>query len=494
MSDVREHNGQQYVLSGTGYRRITPEEAEILSGDYRSVAIKSALSDIGAAMGMMGKVGYSALPGETADFMADTMGYLGGLSAQEGQPIRSVRSETAIGGEVLTEAGFSLIGGGMAKLFAPRRAGSLVDDVQRGIARNMDDAAPLPAATPPPGSGFGASSAGAAATGEKVRGMGKLFRWVTDHLDDPRSLSADQFEILQTRLWDDVGFEFPPGSLNAEGLYATFLSNPITHATIAPYLARNSRKLGERFIKAVGLDPADFPQGFGRGVQAAAKERFRGLFNGFADQIDSADLSGIADDLAPFMRREMRQKLQTGSGTVTGRDLFNIRSTIRAAQDRVWKNPDEAAIVLLDDLSEQLDDIIEAGLGSDQVAKWARVREQYRTFKVLERPGVIAADSGDLSLKSLALQLQKQYDEMALLSPEDLSKAQFLNPETGELLKFARVARSFADSIADSGTATRSMSQALAEGGVSAAGRFTILRHALEQGALTPEDALFLAQ
>lgn len=482
MADVRRVGDNAYVLEGGAYRGVTAAEAEALEGDFRQVAIKSALADLRT---LGGTVGAALAPRGGAGFKGQAISNFATPTEQQ-TAINTVRPEAGEAGGALIDIAGAILGGGLATRGGRQATGPMAERVAARIAAQAEPDDLAGAAT------FGATSAGAAQA-QPVSGFGRLFRLVTDQLDNPKSMSADQFEILDARLWDDVGFEFPPGSLQSEQLYASMLSNPFTRAAIEPTLVANSQRLGQRFISAVGLDPADFPRGFGRGVRSASKQRFRGIFNGLADSIDGADLSDIAGDLSPFVSRQTRDLLQEGGGEVDGRTLFAIRSKVRKAQERAWNNPDPGQVQLLDDLSETLDNVIGEQLPDEALATWARTREQYRTFKVLDRPGVISPDTGDISLKSLALRLNDQYDDFADLSPADLSQAQFLNAETGELLKFARVARSFADSISDSGTATRSTLQALASN-PKAGAKMTILRHALEAGSRGPDETLELVR
>ena len=122
-----------------------------------------------------------------------------------------------------------------------------------------------------------------------------------------------------------------------------------------------------------------------------------------------------------------------------------------------------------------------------------RKESSWRTFKAFERPGSVDQKTGDLSLKSLTLNLQRQYRTFAEASPDELNTIPLRLESTRNLLKFSRVARSFSDSVADSGTPTRSTLAALAEN-PKAAVRFRMLAGALEDASRGPEEALAAAR
>lgn len=486
MSDVREHDGQSYVLRGGAYKRATAVEAEILRGDQRAVAIKSALADIYG----LGNLALGAV------FAQPELGGMGNASseraftraaehAQTGAQIHALRpGASQQGGALLDLLALTPVARGVRGSTAGQRVRQALtgtNPAQQGADAAVDAA-------------FNGSTVGAAQTG-RVKGMGKLYRMVGEKLDSPRSLSADQFEILESGLYKEVGFSFPPGSLNSEQMYASFLSNPFTRAVIEPALRANSATLGNRFISAIGLDPADFPRGVGRGVLSAARQHFSAAFGRVAKAIGPGrDLSEIAADITPLLTISRRQQLEAAGNIVGGKQLMNIRSKLNASLARAWRGTDEALINRLENAIDFIDqDIGKALAGTDTLPFWRQTQEEYRTFLVTRRPGVISRDTGELSLKTLTGNLEKQYVDFFEAAPGEISAIKLRKESTRELLKFARVARSFTDSLADSGTATRSTLQQLATN-PKASLQMKVLSGVLEDGTFTPQRALELSR
>ena len=487
MARTTEFNGQFYVRRQGGWARADEAEAEILRGDPRAVAVKAAVADIYGLGNLVKGFTLGSVQRGRAPMVEDAQDAAFASAVknfQQGAEIHDLRPGPAGQGSALIE---------IASLFPAARLGRMSQRVagriapQGKIAAGQSDAAVDRA--------FGASSVGAA-QGEPVKGMGKFFRSMTDNLDDPRHLSPDQYDILESGLWDEVGFEFPMMSLNNEQSYASILSNPLLNRDILPSLFRNSQQLSGRYAEAIGLDPAQFPRGFGRRMVRAGDQHFATEFRGFERALDAAapdglDLAAIADDIKPFMQRELRAVLDEDT-IVDGRTLFEVRSRLNNdVLPRLWRGDDVTAVQLVEDSLNSIDNIIRDTMPAKNMARWRQVQQQYRTFLTTKRPGVIDRTTGELSLKSLAIQLEKQYPAFARTPAAGLDSLG-LSPSTTDLLKFARVARSFSDSLADSGTATRSIMSVL--NNPKASMKFGVMRHSLDQVSLTPQQALELAR
>jgi hypothetical protein len=487
MTDVREFGGDRYILRGGRYQRATAAEAEILRGDSRSVAIKTALADLYGLGNMLRGAVALGVPGAAGQAASDRLFQRAAENFDTSAQLRELRPGPAGQGTAVLDAlALIPIGGAGTRATTAQRVRAQLTPAATIAQQQADEAVEA---------AFRGSTVGAAQAGQ-VSGMGKFFRNLTTQLDTPRNLSADQFEILETGLWRKVGFEFPTGSLNSEGLYASILANPFLRGAAEPALRRNAATLGELFMRSVDIDPADFPRGMGRGVIGAARRKLGGRFERVADAIGDSgrDLGEIVADIGPSLTRAQRLALAEQGNKVTGRQIMDIRSTLNKALTRAWRGDDQALVNILEDGLQFIDDDIARALqGTDVLPFWRDTQEMWRTFKVLDRPGVIDPNSGDLSLKVLTNRLGDQYRDFFETSPEGLARLTFRNQATRELLEFSRVARSFADAIGDSGTATRSTLQMLATN-PKALGKFGVLRHALDAAMLEPDDALALAR
>ena len=478
---VDEFGGQKLVRHNGRWVEASDEESEILRGDPRAVAFKTAVSELyglgNLAAGLMMPPGRHNFTNIGPELMG-----AGAEHFAAAAQLAELRPGPAQAGRTLVELLSALPvarGGSAAQRVRSAMTGRPAGDIAAEAA--VDRA-------------FGATSVGAAQSGE-VRGMGRFFRNITDQLDEPRRLSADQFDVLDSGLADEVGFEFPPMSLNNEQTFASILSNPLLNREIVPVLFRNTTELGNKFAAAVGLSPADFPRGAGRGMVGAARQRFRTEFGAIARELgDDIQLAGVnVDDMAPFMRREQRQLLRQGE-PISGDQLMTLRSQLNNnALPGAWRQGDTIQVNIIEDAIEDIDKIITDRLTGPALTRWREIQEQWRTFMVTKRPGVIDLETGELSLKSLTRNLEKQYPDFAQTGPAQLGELTFRNEGTGELLKFARVARSFADSLADSGTPTRSLMTALATNPKQVP-KFIALRHAIDDIAITPQQALDLAR
>jgi len=473
------------VLRDGRYQRTTAEEADILDGDTTGVAIKSALASLQgfahlAATAELAPV--TGLPtdrgGQFRKMVQDQIGEAGQHLARSAQ-MNELRPDAADKVTGVTNVLDIMTGG----LFVPgRKAGAEVAQTaaERVAARITEQAADSP--------GFGPTSAGAAQVGP-VKPIGKLYRAITDRLSNGPQLNADQFDILETKLWEQVGFEFPPGSLDDPGLFASYLSNPFTRQVIEPYLVENSAKLGNKFIRALGLSPDDYPRGFSRGVLSAARKKQGQGFKQIGEMIEGPIDVGFLDDaLRAQLSRADRELLEETGGLLPGPQAMTVRSHLNTRMAKAWGNPDQTLALKLEEAVADMDGLITQGLGKDGVKQWRKLQEQWRTRMTLDRPGTIDA-KGNLSLKNLNRNLERQYRDFAESAPSQLDEIPLVMNETRELLKFSRVARSFEDSISDSGTATRSTLQTLATNP-----KFAFvskgLAHALEDGSRTPAEAL----
>ena len=335
--------------------------------------------------------------------------------------------------------------------------------------------------------GFGGSTVGAAQRGP-VRGVQKWLQRVQETLDEPRKFSPDQADILESKLWQEVDFEFPPASLNSEQFYATALSGPGTRAHLEPFLARNGLKLGEKMAAATGAELG--PRGFGRGMIRQARRNTGEKFQQVGKWIDRGhDLSENAEVANRMLSPLARERLDLTN--LSGQQLLHVRSQANKKLTKFWNSGLEPEATAAEMLIADIDNIIKDQLTGEQLKFWQSAREQWRVYKAFERPGVVDKNTGELSLKSLTNALEKQFPDFFEVGPTEIDAIRLVNKETKDLLKFARVARSFSDALPDSGTATRSWINLL--GDRQALARQLVLGRNLRDLARTPEEALALS-
>jgi hypothetical protein len=127
---------------------------------------------------------------------------------------------------------------------------------------------------------------------------------------------------------------------------------------------------------------------------------------------------------------------------------------------------------------------------------WRDSQEQWRVFKAIDRPGSVDPNTGDVSLKVLTRNLGKQFRDFDEISPSEIDTLPTRLGSTRELMKFARVARTFADSLPNSGTATRGTMRSLLSNTRPAKvlNRMLGLQRNLELATMTPERALELSR
>lgn len=455
---TQDNNGQQYVKQGGTWRAATPDEVELLSMGPREVAFKSAMLQA-AGLKDLFVSGFEAFGPGGVNQRSRTAFEQSMQSFAENEAMRVVRPEPVMAGERLLEIPLWLAGLGSA---SKARPGSMASRVGSKIAAEVGDQTDDVARRSMPGFAptFGQTSAGAAQVGgTKVEPStaGKFLRFVNRALDEPRALSADQFDIIDSGLYKNTGFVFPKAWMLGKNMYGMFNSNALLYPAIARDLASNARTLGVKAIRGLGLDPADFQRGFSRGVVGRARKTIGGRFNAVRESFDGVgDISEIADDVAKYLRADVRRIYdRKGWDALDGGDLFSIRSRLNKRISQAWKLGEDVLGEDIQRLVDQLDDIIRSNPGVN-AADWDDARELWRTFMAFERPGVIDVESGEVSLKGLVNALGKQYRDFAELGPTELKDIPLRLQETRELLEYARVARSFVDALPDSGTASRS--------------------------------------
>ena len=205
----------------------------------------------------------------------------------------------------------------------------------------------------------------------------------------------------------------------------------------------NQAVFREGVLKAIGLDPAEFTDLSPETLLAANRR----ISDGFTDvSMMVAERGGtlqIPDDLARSIkgtRGQISDLIARGrfagldNGVISGNE-WNVarRALSQDAAQRAAKGEYEIADELFADV-ETLDRLIEERLPDNLLDDFARLREQYRVFKTVNRDGVVNPD-GEVVIKSLNRRLRNDtgFGNTARLGTETT------NPETAELINLARV-------------------------------------------------------
>lgn len=475
MAETRQVGDDWYALSSEGWRRVPETDAAILQGPANRQALKASVAALAGVTELFGGAAIAPQNMQVAEGARTEAGRQFGIAGD----IARVRPEALAPVSQLLDA---------LDIAAPLAAGGRA--ATRRVMGQVADAMPVGRGGPP--GGFGASSAGAAQAGP-VRGVGRWLRGIDTALDEPRRFSADQAEVIESGLYRDVGFEFPPGSMNSAELYGNILTNPLLKGAADPFLARNAATLTDNLARAMFLDPADYPRGFSRGMVSNARRTLGQRFDRVRDAIDGTfDLSADAE----LINRYVPARLRTQWGDLTelnGGQLMRVRSQLNKSLDRIWNSGADDVAIAVQNVIDGIDDQVADGLADapGMLDFWADTREAWRTFKSFDRPGVVNRDTGEISLKGLVNALEKQYDDFAAVSPTEIDELPTRLDATRDLMKFARVSRLFGDSLPNSGTPTRSFLQSVTSGKDLL--RFMMLRRNLEDIAISPEDALALS-
>jgi hypothetical protein len=318
----------------------------------------------------------------------------------------------------------------------------------------------------------GNSSVGAAAVGDDVARQGlareqslirrmvraprQLYDDISQAADEflsPGSLTPDQTQMLPVA--DELGFRFFPGQRDgAAGLRIMAESDPLIQAAFAGDMQANRQGLRAAAAKAIGINADDFSRDFlGR-----AADDLGSVFDDIGGQIGRQPLP---EELLTQIEqiRATEPFLNIGAqGSLSGRELMSLRSSLDAASRQAWLQGAQAPAgkaQFIDDVVQQLDDIAEGALSSEQQQAWRVARERWRNLKVLESPNVVSP-TGEINARSLDTRLQKYYKGAYQRQVTGTAgRRAGLTPETQQFMDWSRLGTQFADNFPNSGTAYR---------------------------------------
>ena len=137
---------------------------------------------------------------------------------------------------------------------------------------------------------------------------------------------------------------------------------------------------------------------------------------------------------------------------------MELRSLINSELSAARKESAEGvAARQLEQTMEALDEIILSAI-DDPVgaAVWKEARQRWRMVLALDRPGVITSE-GDISLKRLTAAMEKQFPNEFRRTLLGGKGSDALPMDMRNLMEYARIARTFASNLPNSGTATRNI-------------------------------------
>lgn len=217
--------------------------------------------------------------------------------------------------------------------------------------------------------------------------------------------------------------------------------NPPT--VIRQTLAQNDKLHRDVAAKAVGLDPRQF-NNLGPDFIDAAETRFNEAFTAVEQNARAAGDITVSETLASKLGRlraikDAKQDFglfeSLDRGVLGPGEYVEARNTLADAIQSAYANTPKAA-KRLELLLEELDGEMEQKLGKQFGEDFARLREQYRVFSILEAPNVIDAQ-GNINVRTLNNRLKSKTSGFGRTATAAKSTT---NSETGDLITLMRAA------------------------------------------------------
>lgn len=211
--------------------------------------------------------------------------------------------------------------------------------------------------------------------------------------------------------------------------------------------ASNELVINEAVSEAVGLPTGGMP--LTREWRGQVLDSFDQQYDSIAQQLDSiGERVPVTEQQARVLSNTTQAKklnaldgsfdgLQGENPTLSGAEWKMARQVLADDASAAYNAGDNEVGKRLTAAVDALDDQIEAELGSEFGQQYARLREQVRTFKLLERPNVIN-DKGQVNLKTLdrAVESPTGYGRTATAA----GRRETTNPETRRLIDLVDVA------------------------------------------------------
>ena len=286
---------------------------------------------------------------------------------------------------------------------------------------------------------------------------------VFDLFTAPADLTEAQLKAIPHA--ERLVFKFLPGQVQGSKLFLEGIkSDPILRGAVEYELASNRSGLQRAAARAIGLEDDVI---FDADAMGQAADVLGEGFEGIADHIGPTRLAGaLIDDIAPWLSSNQKRVLQLankGNAEVTqlaGREVMQIRSRLmRAATDEFR----QGRTLVADDINDivgLLDAQIDKAISPAVKRQWQSLREQWRVFRVLEKPNVVDLDTGNVNFLTARNNLRKEFKgEFGRQSfAGEGQRRNRVSTATSEFMDWVRVSGAFKDAVGDSGTATRLLS------------------------------------
>jgi hypothetical protein len=274
---------------------------------------------------------------------------------------------------------------------------------------------------------------------------------------DPVPMNTQQ---LESAIWGrQRGYEQLPGmSDGLQLLRAGAESDPIIRPALIPVLRGNQARFEANMRQAFGL-ANEGREGFGKATLGEIRDRVTGpVYQRVERALDDGggvplpeDFLTAVEDYLP--RKQLKLLGMDLEGGLSGERLMNLRSLLWETAEGLTLNNQPVAGKAARALVRQLEDIMEAKIGDQELMQaWRLAGNRYRLLMALEKPGVVGKD-GSISVPKLANVLKREYpDEFARMREGARAR---LNPEIRNILNDVEFFDTFGSLIGDSGTATR---------------------------------------
>ena len=245
------------------------------------------------------------------------------------------------------------------------------------------------------------------------------------------------------------------GSLPLRQIEASAESFPLTSGAIRSVKSGNQLVLNRAAANSIGERADEVSQE----VLARASSRIGSVFN-TAEKIPAIPISTPVQNKLASIEMKYRGLLDKPlSEHAIVRDIYNaLGKDITGVQYNDWQsqlgkiarsklrgaNSDPNFAFAMSEVKAALDDAAAAAMPKDQKAAFDLAKRQWRNLVMLEKPGVLNEQSGNVSGKVLSNTLTRQ-DRTGFR----------LGKNASDLYDMARFYRAFPDAIGDSGTATR---------------------------------------
>ena len=243
-------------------------------------------------------------------------------------------------------------------------------------------------------------------------------------------LSRGGFVSLADKFGSDAGRTFEAGASK----------NPLMRAAFAAGDEQNQTVVNKAAAKAIGLTDDMLPGGkltdnVLEGRQAQLEDAFENMIEAGSKGNDIGIGEKIAADVVEIMKPKLTSTKDNpmfkrlSKGTMQAGDYQGIRSKLTGRLTKAFDNKDLADADTIGQTIDALDNSMGEILSPDDMAKFARARQDWRNLIVLRKHNVVNA-AGDANLRSTSRAFKSEYGSS--FSNPNLKRSQ-INDETFDL-------------------------------------------------------------